>query len=626
MNQGEIFSKEIGRIDEDCKVRLREQIDFSTLQGYKNIRFLAAVHLFVTVMVLICAGFSLYVADNKGLFAVCIIAAILESLIIFSLTKSLGHEIRKNKEQQKIIYERSVEEIADIVDRERKKDYLKNGYVWELSDDIGAPLGTILGLKDKIFKETTEPRVVEDVAKLNGVLNVIHSYVEDLKTVSREGLEALQLKKAPYDLGVMLLDIENLAKTVADSKGVKFELDIPTDIPTILMGDLMHIQLIILKLIYNGIKYTDEGTVTLSLSYLNVSDKEIILNISVEDTGQGIKEDNLDRYFVKTKSAEEALIEGCSLAMCMAKKLLGKMDSELRVESKFAQGSVFRFSIKQEVVERIPVGKREDVIKRLHDADMKTRSIIEAATAAAAAPVTEPKVAIVSEPVYKAPEPIQNVTPVAPPVQKSKPAPEKYSKPIVKSDDEFIKNLSKLSQLSVSDGIQNTGTEDLYKKVINDFCDSAASKADDIEMYFEKEDLRNYTIEVHALKSAARIIGYKKLSKLAEALEEAGNAKDLVRIKNATGELLRLYREIAVEIEDVRGGDEPLMPIDEDSLKDALHSLKEFAEVFDFDSVDFVMNELKKYSLPDDFKDKFATLKTLVSQVDRDEILKLLEE
>ena len=111
-----------------------------------------------------------------------------------------------------------------------------------------------------------------------------------------------------------------------------------------------------------------------------------------------------------------------------------------------------------------------------------------------------------------------------------------------------------------------------------------------------------------------------------EALEDAGNANDLVCIKNATGELIKLYRNIAEEIEKAEDDGTEKEPIDDESLKDAVRSLKEFAEVFDFDSVDFVMKELKKYRMPEDFKDKYSKLKTLVAQVDRDAIIELLKE
>lgn len=615
MNQSEYFTKEIGRIDEDCQIKLHGEIDKANLENFKRIRNLGITHVLVILAVLALTAFTLYVVDKRGFFAVCFLAALFEVLIVYSLCKSLKKAILSHRDKETLIYKNAIGEITEVAKTERKKDYLKNSYIEELSHDIDIPLSAIIGLSDKIFRDSTEMNIIENAAKLGGVMGALHTYVNDLCIASRLGLDKLEIKNAPYDIGIMLCDIENLGIKVADEKGIKLQFDINNDIPAILMGDENHIELIILKLIANALKYTDEGIVTFSVGYVDVSDKEILLNISVRDTGQGIKEEDLERFFSKNKTAEEALLEGGSLAMCMSKTLLEKMDSELRVESKFTQGSEFRFMVKQEVIDKTPVGKREDAIARLRKKDLAERGMQEETdTPSPTAPKAKEEPSFV-------PAPAPAATPIKEPASH-----ETAKEQPVTTDDAFLKKLSAINDLSVTDGIKNAGSEEIYKKVITDFGSSASSKADDIEMLFEKEDIKNYTIEVHALKSAARIIGYKKLSKLAEALEEAGNANDLVCIKNATGELVRLYRNIAAEIEKAEDDGEEKELIDDESLKDAVRSLKEFAEVFDFDSVDFVMKELKKYRIPENFKDKYSKLKTLVAQVDRDAIIELLKE
>ncbi|MCR5723041.1 MAG: Hpt domain-containing protein [Lachnospiraceae bacterium] len=615
MNQSEYFTKEIGRIDEDCQTRLHEEIDKSNLENFKKIRNLGITHVLVILAVLALTAFTLYAVDKRGFFAVCFLAALLEVLIVYSLCKSLEKAVLSHRDKENSIFKNAIGEITEVARNERKKDYLKNSYIEELSYDIDIPLSAIIGLSAKIFRDSTEMNIIESAAKLGGVMGSLHTYVNDLCIASRLGLDKLEIMNAPYDIGIMLCDIENLGIKVADEKGIKLNFDINNDIPAILMGDENHIELIVLKLIANALKYTDEGTVTLTVGFVEVSDKEILLNISVRDTGRGIKEEDIEKFFSKNKTAEEALLEGGSLAMCMSKTLLEKMDSELRVESKFTQGSEFRFMVKQEVIDKTPVGKREDAIARLHKKDMAERGIQEETD------TLSPTVPKAKEEPSSASAPAPAATPIKEPTSD-----ETAKEQPVTTDDAFLKKLSVINDLSVTDGIKNAGSEEIYKKVITDFGSSASSKADDIEMLFEKEDIKNYTIEVHALKSAARIIGYKKLSKLAEALEDAGNANDLVCIKNATGELVRLYRNIAAEIEKAEDDGAQKELIDDESLKDAVRSLKEFAEVFDFDSVDFVMKELKKYRIPENFKDKYSKLKTLVAQVDRDAIIELLKE
>ena len=492
MNQSEYFTKEIGRIDEDCKAKLQEEIRKSNLENSKRIRDLGITHVLVILAVLALTAFTLYIADKKFFFAVCILAALIVAFLVYSLCRQLYKVLRNHRKKEISIYKGAINEVTEVAKNERKKDYLKNSYIEELSYDIDIPLSAIMGLSEKIFRDSTETNIIESAAKLGGVMSALHTYVNDLCIASRLGLDKLEIKNAPYDIGIMLCDIENLGIKVADEKGIKLHFDINNDIPSILLGDEMHLELIILKLIANALKFTEEGTVTLSVGYIDVSESEILLNISVCDTGQGIKAEDMEKFFSKNKTAEEALLEGGSLAMCMSKTLLEKMDSELRVESKFTQGSEFRFKVKQQVIDRAPVGKREDAIARLRKKDMKERGIKE-----------EPE----SAPAEVAPIEKEEPAP-APAPFKEPPVSEPASIPVsVATDDGFLKNLSTIKDLSVADGIMNAGSEELYKKVITDFAGSASSKADDIEMYFEKEDLKNYTIEVHALKSAARIIG-----------------------------------------------------------------------------------------------------------------------
>jgi len=192
--------------------------------------------------------------------------------------------------------------------------------------------------------------------------------------------------------------------------------------------------------------------------------------------------------------------------------------------------------------------------------------------------------------------------------------------------DDFLSKISKVKNIFPDKGIEYSGSEALYQKVVGEFVDTGISRAAIIEQYYEQQDYKNYTIQVHALKSAARIIGATKLSQLAMALEEAGNEQNSTKIENATGELLRLYREVVEDLSMIIETKKDLIAIDEDGLKDAFLTIREMAEGFDFDGIDSVMEELKKYEIPDNFKEKYQKLKTLVAEVARDDILLLIDD
>lgn len=191
---------------------------------------------------------------------------------------------------------------------------------------------------------------------------------------------------------------------------------------------------------------------------------------------------------------------------------------------------------------------------------------------------------------------------------------------------DFMGRISTLPMIDTNKGLENSGSKELYEKVVGEFYDTGESRAETILMYHETGDVRNYTIQVHALKSAARIIGAMSLSHLAATLEEAGNAENKVRMDNGTPKLIEMYRELIGCLEVVVDSKSDKAEIDSDSIKDALMSVKENAEVFDFDAIDATMEELKKYSIPDEYKECYKKLKTLVAEVARDDIISLLED
>lgn len=191
---------------------------------------------------------------------------------------------------------------------------------------------------------------------------------------------------------------------------------------------------------------------------------------------------------------------------------------------------------------------------------------------------------------------------------------------------DFMGKIQTIAAIDASKGLENSGSPELYEKVVGEFYDTGESRAEAIQMYFENGDIRNYTIQVHALKSAARIIGAMSLSHLAAALEEAGNAENQIRIDNGTPRLISMYRDLVKRLEAVVVDKSGLTDIDEESIRDAFTAIKENADVFDFDGIDAVMEELKKYNIPEKYKECYKKLKTLVAEVARDDILLLLSD
>lgn len=197
--------------------------------------------------------------------------------------------------------------------------------------------------------------------------------------------------------------------------------------------------------------------------------------------------------------------------------------------------------------------------------------------------------------------------------------------------------------IDVREGIKNTGDEETLLEVIKRFAEGIDENADRIERELSEQDIKDYTVHVHALKSSSRLIGALELSEMALELEKAGNAylkseaegdetaanEALSKISQETPELLSLYRSFSEKLAgicDPGTGEagEKLTEITEEELNEMLNAIREFAEAFDMDTADSVMAQLEDCSVPDDKKEMVSSLKKAVRNVDRDAILSLL--
>ncbi|WP_051545031.1 response regulator [Butyrivibrio sp. MC2021] len=192
-------------------------------------------------------------------------------------------------------------------------------------------------------------------------------------------------------------------------------------------------------------------------------------------------------------------------------------------------------------------------------------------------------------------------------------------------EDEAMQELLKINGIDVQAAISRCGSATAAIDVMNDFMLAIEDRANNIERYKNDEDIANYTIYVHGLKSSARAIGATSLSEKAEYLEKCGNKYDVDEIDALTGELLELYRSYLTKLAPLfEREDDDRELIDEGELEGAFASIKEFVEGSYFDSADDIMKMLEEYRIPETSQAKYKEVKRLLAAVDRDGLLNIL--
>ncbi|MBQ7479355.1 MAG: response regulator [Selenomonadaceae bacterium] len=187
--------------------------------------------------------------------------------------------------------------------------------------------------------------------------------------------------------------------------------------------------------------------------------------------------------------------------------------------------------------------------------------------------------------------------------------------------------LASVGGLDIKAGISHCGTEESYLAALSVFAESVLSGAEEIEGCYRAEDWSNYTTKVHALKSSARIIGAGELSERAKRLEDAGNAGYVEEIRDGTGELLRLYRSYAEKLAPLLSAgegaeDKPL--IDDAAIKEAYEAIGEMAASFDYDSVQYVLENLAGYRFPAEESVRYQAIRQAARIPDWEKLTSLL--
>jgi len=258
--------------------------------------------------------------------------------------------------------------LSDAALQANQANEAKSSFLSTMSHDIRTPMNAILGLNEMVLRDSKDEdiRMYSESIKTAG--NTLLGIINDILDFSKIEAGKMEIINVEYSFASLLNDLVNMVQKKAEDKGLSFEPDIDRNIPSLLMGDEIRIKQIIINILSNAVKYTEEGSITFSVHArkTDVPDS-VMLRVSVKDTGTGIKAEDLSRLFVAFERIDEKKnrnIEGTGLGMTIVQRFLGMMGSHLEVESEYGKGSVFSFDLEQKVIKWDPIGDFEEAFRR----------------------------------------------------------------------------------------------------------------------------------------------------------------------------------------------------------------------------------------------------------------------
>ncbi|MBR0172418.1 MAG: response regulator [Lachnospiraceae bacterium] len=633
-----------------------------------------------------------------GLFIVLTLSAIAiqhqwRELLVELFVQSLGllgvMLATENRDEIRSMVE-AMEELEKARAHAEEASRSKSDFLANMSHEIRTPINAVLGMNEMVMRESMQaeremPATREGVQKAFGNITVyagdirsagqnLLSIINDILDFSKIESGRMELVDEPYQLSSVLNDVSNMIMFRARGKDLAFTVDVDETLPDGFIGDEVRVRQILTNILSNAVKYTDEGSVSLSVRG-DAATKRGMTNrlvFTVKDTGIGIREEDRKKLFAKFQRVDltrNNTIEGTGLGLAITQSLLQMMKGQIELESTYGVGSTFTVTIPQKVIDPTPIGNfrekfeqgiREKTVYRELFRAPEARILVVDDTAVNLTVIK----GLLSETKVK----VNTATGGAQALEMTKDIPfdvilMDQRMPEIDGtetlerirDQEGGVNLSTPVICLTADAVQ--GARDRYLK--EGFSDYLSKPVDGpqleamLKTYLPPEKVEEVERSVRYGDASAET-GAAQGDASSRPASGSGNqngseteepsplfhavtpdeAKEI--IARETPALLAEYRALQAVLahmpgiadENGTGGaaaDADRPEIDPDELRELYDGVLEFAESYDIDSIDRLLQQMKAYRIPESERERFAHLTRIVRASDWDALGRLLQ-
>jgi PAS domain S-box-containing protein len=243
-----------------------------------------------------------------------------------------------------------ISELLLAKEQAEKASRIKSSFLANMSHEIRTPMNAIIGMAELALREDIPGSVFEMIMSIKSAGSNLLSIINDILDFSKIESGKMELVESEYQFSSLIQDVVGIIRTRLAEKPINFFVFVDNTIPNRLIGDEVRIRQILLNLLSNSVKYTKEGYVKLSVTQARVSDREAMLTFAIEDSGIGIKPENIKDLFGDFTQFDKDVnkgIEGTGLGLAITRNLTRLMNGDIQVESEYGAGSTFTAKISQ---------------------------------------------------------------------------------------------------------------------------------------------------------------------------------------------------------------------------------------------------------------------------------------
>ncbi|MBR3808415.1 MAG: response regulator [Lachnospiraceae bacterium] len=602
-------------------------------------------------------------------------------------------------------------------------NHAKSTFLANMSHEIRTPMNAIIGFSELVLKMNINEEVRSYVNDIKFSSHNLLAIINDILDISKIESGKMELVLDSYFTSQLLNDVSIIISPQAKQKGLAFETKIDQNIPRALYGDKVRIRSILINILNNAVKYTQEGSITFSASILKQTATHVTLKFEISDTGIGIKPENLENLFETFQRFDQKIhygIEGSGLGLAISNGYINLMGGEIKVDSTYQKGSTFTVLLEQKIVDEKPL-----------EQDYSQNAIVQNTTSISNMKLYGTSVLVADDnainlrvahgilsyyglvvdtassgmealklcqskkydfvfmdqmmPEMDGIEAMREVRKLNSHYAKGGPGKiivltadaikgaretligqgfdEYLGKPINVSQLErlFVRYIpankityedandtsdssgsslsgleNKLMGIDVAMGISNCGGKfEDYLKILKITYDYGEKQLNELKEAFESKDYETYIIKIHSIKSTSLNIGATGISAMARSQEEEGRAGNYAYIDKHMQEFQDDYRTLLQTIKslliehkiiasETDAEAEDMQELDEAMLLRLYKNIERCIDQFDFAKVFEILEEIKKYKVPDKHKKILTKLDTLMENLEVDAIKELL--
>lgn len=259
---------------------------------------------------------------------------------------------------------KALEDLQTATENAKKIAKLKADFLSSMSHEIRTPLNAIIGISDLLAETNLTPDQKKYVSVFQRAGNSLMQIINDVLDISKIEAGQIHLEEKSVDLKSLVEEVCDLIAPSAEKKGLAVKTFIDPNCPTKVMGDFFRIKQVIVNLVGNAVKFTEEGFVQIEIFPNNSTQKNGNILFCITDTGVGISKEQIGNLFHAFSQGDDSITKkygGTGLGLAISKKFINMMSGEIWVESKIGEGSKFYFTLqlKEELSPQVPTLKHE---------------------------------------------------------------------------------------------------------------------------------------------------------------------------------------------------------------------------------------------------------------------------